>query len=81
MKERDVDFFRPVWRRAAVTAICVGWAGLELYGRDPTWIAITLGLVAYAVWTLFIAFPKEARAAEPAPAAASTESKDVPPET
>ncbi len=85
MKDRDANFFRPLWRRVVVTAICVGWAGLELYGRDPTWIAITLGLTAYAVWTLFITFPKEAPADAATEAAAAvpapTESNDVPPET
>jgi hypothetical protein len=51
-------FFQPLWRRVAVTAICVVWAALELWGRDPTWIMVTLGLVAYCVWTFFIRFPK-----------------------
>ncbi len=78
MKDRDVNFFRPLWRRVAVMAVCVVWAGLELYGRDQTWIVITLGLTAYAVWTLFISFPKDA----PVPAVPVIDSKeetDVPP--
>jgi 4-hydroxybenzoate polyprenyltransferase len=59
MKQRDVDFFRPMWRRVVVTAICVIWAALEAWHGEETWIVITLGLTAYAVWTFFIAFPKD----------------------
>ncbi|MGN6101377.1 MAG: DUF3329 domain-containing protein [Devosia sp.] len=59
MKERDAAFFRPLWRRVAVTAVCAGWAVLELFGRDPMWIAITVGLTAYSVWSFFISFPKD----------------------
>ena len=72
MKERDVSFFRPLWRRVAVLAVCLVWAGAELIGHDGTWITITLGLTAYAVWTLFITFPKDS----PPPA---KENADAPP--
>jgi hypothetical protein len=58
MKERDLNFFRPLWRRVAVTAVCVVWAGLELWHGEQLWIFITLGLTAYAVWSFFITFPK-----------------------
>jgi hypothetical protein len=75
MKDRDVNFFRPLWRRVGVTAVCVIWAGLELWGRDQLWIVITLGLTAYAVWSFFIAFPKDV----PAPAG-KKEDQDVPPQ-
>jgi hypothetical protein len=72
MKQRDVEWFRPLWRRVAVTAVCVVWAGLELLHHDQTWILITLGLSAYAIWTFFLTFPKAAPASEG--------SGDVPPQ-
>jgi hypothetical protein len=72
MKDRDIAFFRPLWRRVVVTVVCVVWAIAELIGRDGLWIAITLGLTAYAVWTLFITFPKDAPAKE--------EKTDAPPQ-
>ena len=78
MKDRDVNFFRPMWRRVAVTSVCVIWACLEVWGRDPTWIAITVGLSAYAIWQFFIRFPKEAVAAS-GPAAEKGK-PDVPPQ-
>jgi hypothetical protein len=64
LKQRDVEWFRPLWRRVAVTAVCVVWAGLEALHRDQTWILITLGLSAYAIWTFFVTFPKAPPASE-----------------
>jgi hypothetical protein len=82
LKDRDVNFFRPLWRRIAVTAVCVVWAAIEATHGDQLWIAITVGLTAYAVWTFFIRFPKEVPA-DPAPAEAkpieNREDDDVPP--
>lgn len=77
MKERDVTFFRPLWRRVAVTAVCVVWAGIELTHGDQMWIMITLGMSAYAIWMFFISFPKEG--ATPAPVAESKGDGDAPP--
>ena len=65
MKERDLNFFRPLWRRVAVTAVCVVWAGLELWHGEQLWIVITLGLTAYAVWSFFIAFDRTPAKAPP----------------
>jgi hypothetical protein len=81
MKDRDVNFFRPIWRRVAVTAVCVVWAVFELIGHDGTWITITLGLTAYAVWTLFIAFPKDTPPPAPSATAPAADNggKDAPP--
>ena len=29
MKDVDHPFFRPLWRRIALVAVCLGWAGLH----------------------------------------------------
>jgi hypothetical protein len=51
-----------MWRRVAIVALVVVWASWEwLWNQNPNevfWDYITLGLVAYAVWTFFIAFDK-----------------------
>ena len=83
MKERDVNFFRPVWRRIAVVAVCLIWAALEFWHGEQMWIFITLGLTGYAVWSFFITYPKQLPA--PAVTAATTpaetqEGSDVPPQ-
>ena len=74
MKERDVEWFRPLWRRVAVTAVCVVWAALELWHGDQMWMLITLGLSVYAIWIFFLTFPKTA------PVAAGKGDGDVPPQ-
>ena len=56
MKGSDREFFKPLWRRIAVTAICVGWFIWELTGGDAMWIMLTGGITAYAIWVFFISF-------------------------
>ena len=47
-------WFRPLWRRVAVTAVCVAWAVFEtVYGETP-WDWIAFGAVGFAVWSLFL---------------------------
>ena len=77
MKERDVNFFKPLWRRVAVTAVCAVWAALELWHGEQVWILITLGLTAYAVWNFFITFEKSPPKAAQIDAPAATETTDV----
>lgn len=57
MKQADLKWFEPLWRRVLVTGICVAWAGFEwFYSGDQLWRWLTLALVGYAVWTFFINF-------------------------
>jgi hypothetical protein len=65
VKETDTEFFRPLWRRLLVTAICVVWAGLEWFvWHDEMFRWLTLAMVAYAVWNFFIAFGRNQKKAE-----------------
>lgn len=57
MRENDLTWFRPLWKRVGLTAAIVFWSALEWWNGDQTWGIITLCLVAYCVWTFFIAFP------------------------
>ncbi len=68
MKESDIKFYRPLWVRVLITAICVSWFALEaIFGRDPLWIGITLVCIGYCVWNFFLRFPKALPAEAPAP--------------
>ncbi|WP_439562827.1 hypothetical protein [Roseinatronobacter sp.] len=62
MKLLDVQhpFFRPLWRRVAVVAICLGWAVFEIVTASP-FFAILFGAVgAYCAYQFFIIFdPKD----------------------
>ncbi len=60
MNSKDADFFRPLWRRVAVTGVVAVWFGYEtLFSHDPLWIAITTFALAYCGWNFFLRFPKD----------------------
>lgn len=57
MKQTETDWFRPLWRRVAVTAFIVVWFAWEaLYAQDQFWMLITGAALAYAIWNFFIKF-------------------------
>lgn len=53
MKQRDLDFFQPLWRRVAVTVLCVLWSLFEWYSGEPLWGMVTAGLAFYCYWNFF----------------------------
>jgi hypothetical protein len=60
LKQADVDFFRPLWRRVLATAVVVAWCGYEVFfSKDQLWITITAIAVAYCVWNFFLRYPKD----------------------
>jgi hypothetical protein len=65
VKDSELEWFRPLWLRALVTALVAAWFAWEtLINRDQLWMIITGAALAYAVWNLFIAYkpppPKKA---------------------
>ena len=52
--ELQIDFFRPVWRRVVLVAICLGWAVFEFMTAAPFWGIIFGALGVYALWQLFL---------------------------
>jgi hypothetical protein len=54
--DTDHPFFRPLWIRVAVVAVCFTWAFLEWLVGSPLWGVIAFGVGAYAAWAFFIAF-------------------------
>ena len=66
LKENDVNFFRPIWIRILVTAVCVVWFGLEaLFTRDPLWLGISGVGIVYCVWNFFLRWPGDKPASPP----------------
>lgn len=54
-------FYRPFWRRALISGICVAWAGLEaIYSRDGFWFMIAFALAAVACAKLIIFYKEPA---------------------
>ncbi|GHA36588.1 hypothetical protein GCM10007989_35890 [Devosia pacifica] len=59
MKQDETRWLRPLWLRIILTAVIAVWCGWEWFGGEPLWGVLTAGMLAYAIYTLFIAFPKE----------------------
>ena len=50
-------FYRPRWRRVAITAVVAAWLGFEvLVPQNGFWILITAGLLAYTAWILLVSW-------------------------
>lgn len=70
MKDSEHPFFRPLWRRVAIVAVCAIWTGIEYYNGDQFWTTITVGMTLYAAWTYLYAYrPPQPVAEEPPPTA------------
>ncbi len=56
VKDSEHPFFRPLWLRIAIVALCLFWAGIEFATDTPFWGMIALGAAAYGVWQFFYVY-------------------------
>lgn len=60
LKSNDLNWFRPLWRRVAVTGFLALWCAWEwLWNRDTFWGVLIGAALAYSLYNFFYAFPKE----------------------
>ena len=60
LKDNDLNWFRPLWRRVAVAVFLGLWHGRELFfTRDMFWAVLVAAALAYVGWNFFYTFPKE----------------------
>lgn len=60
LKENDLKWFQPLWRRVAVAVFLALWLGWELlYTQDMFWAFLVGAALAYVGWNFFYTFPKE----------------------
>ena len=52
-------FFRPLWRRVVVTAVCGGWTAVELWFGNTFWGAVFAVMTALCVWEFFVVFERK----------------------
>lgn len=58
-------FFRPLWRRAAIVALCFAWALFELSMGEALWALAFCAIGAYCAWALLVAYsPGEGKRAD-----------------
>ena len=60
MKANEVSWFRPLWRRVAVTVFLAIWCAWELlWTQDQFWAFLVGAALIYSLYNFFYAFPKE----------------------
>ena len=52
----QTPFFRPLWRRVAVTLACLAWALMELATGAVFWAILFGSAGLYLGWQFFVAF-------------------------
>lgn len=57
-------FYRPLWVRLLVVAICAVWFVVELVFGSPFFMVIMGALTVYTLLVLIIRFPREGAAAD-----------------
>ena len=66
LKPNDINWFRPLWRRIAVTAFLAVWCAWEwVWNQEPFWGVLVGAALAYSLYNFFYAFPKEDPSNEP----------------
>lgn len=56
MAKAGETFFKPLWRRIAIVAVCVAWTGFEFANGDQVWTMIAGATTAYGIWSLLLAY-------------------------
>lgn len=56
VKDSEHPFFRPLWRRIALVAVCLVWAGVEIVAGETMWALIAGGATCYAFWQFVLRY-------------------------
>ena len=60
LRQNDLNWFRPLWRRIAVVIFLLAWLAWEAFWTKETMWIVLVGLaLAYSLYNFFYAFPKE----------------------
>lgn len=66
LKQNDLNWFRPLWRRVAVVVFLAAWLVWEVFFTgEQLWMILVGAALAYALYNFFYAFPKEEPNHEP----------------
>ena len=79
LKQNDLTWFRPLWRRVAVALFLAAWLAWELlWSKDMFWALLVGAALAYSLYNFFYAFPKEEPADEQNQPPSAPEGEDGP---
>jgi len=60
LRENDLNWFRPLWRRVTVVVFLTAWLIWEVvWTKETLWMVLVGAALAYSLWNFFYAFPKE----------------------
>ena len=77
LKENDLNWFRPLWRRVAVVAFLTVWLAWEaIWTKETLWIVLVGAALAYSLYNFFYAFPKEEPKNDEVPPASPVDEQD-----
>ncbi|MDI7860755.1 hypothetical protein MRS76_02200 [Rhizobiaceae bacterium n13] len=49
-------FYRPLWVRVAIVAVCAGWTLVEIYAGEPFWAMLVGAVAVYSAYALLLTF-------------------------
>ncbi|WEK06363.1 MAG: hypothetical protein P0Y65_08980 [Candidatus Devosia phytovorans] len=78
LKPNDVTWFKPLWRRVAVTVFLAVWCAWEWWNQEAFWGVLVGAALAYSLYNFFYAFPKEEPVNEQIPPVGETDEQDGP---
>lgn len=64
IRDTDLSFFIPLWRRVLVLAVLIGWTIFEWSVGDAFWGTLVMAVAVYVIWTLFISFDRRVAEAQ-----------------
>lgn len=80
LRENDVNWWRPLWKRIAVVVFLSLWLAWEVFFTgEQLWMFLVGAALAYSLYNFFYAFPKEKPnrdAVSPAPPPEPTDRQD-----
>ena len=50
----QIPFFYPMWRRIALTLVCLGWAVFEFGAGTPFWGVLFGAMAGNCIWQFFV---------------------------
>ncbi|MFD1382040.1 hypothetical protein ACFQ45_01590 [Rhodanobacter aciditrophus] len=58
MNDAEHDFFKPKWRRVAMTVFCGAWSILEWVTGNPFWGVVFTAMTFYCAWRYLYTYEK-----------------------
>lgn len=59
MKESEIRFFKPLWRRLTLLGTALVWVVIELVFGSEIWLFTSLCLAVYILWRYLLRFPAD----------------------